>query len=816
MNELSRDLRLAFRGYRKAPALLLVIVLTLAIGIGANTAIFTLLDGVLLRPLPYPAPEQLVHATSSFPSMDFERFWISPPEYLEYREWNRSFADMGAYRTSSVSLAGDDRPQRVRSANVTASLFDTLAVAAERGRVFSAEEDVEGAASVAVLSSRLWRQSFGGDDGVIGSNVLIDGSPHTVVGVMPPGFDLDDSGVDVWLPMAFGPDVGQRRANHATFVIGRLRPEVSLDSARAELDLLLVDWRERAGGGHSPAPDNHPIALQPLHERVVGDTRPALMALLASVGFVLIIACVNVANLLLSRSDTRQREMALRTAMGASRWRLLRQLLTESVVVALIGGLLGIAFAHGALRAVLEAFPGSLPRTSELSIDGSVLLGSLLLTVFTGLAFGLLPALKLSTGKVGELLKEGGQRTGGVSGRARGALVITEVALAVALVAASVLMMRSVSALSEVDTGFEVAERSSFELFLPPATYPDAAAQIDFHRRLQQRLLEQPGIEAVGAASGLPPRRQLDANDMEFEGLEPTPDGPPLNIDYYQFADLGYLEAMGIQLVAGRAFRSTDDDQSVPAVLVNQKTAETFWPGQNPLGKRLRPFLPGGSVPWLSVVGVVEDVKQGGIEAETGTEVYFSYPQVASLFGPFLPRTMNVVVRSTLPAETFAGSLRSVVRDLDSSLPVAKLRSMETVVDESISRTRLLSVLLTSFGAVALFLAGIGLYGVLAYAVTERRREFGIRMSLGADRGNVLGLVFSRGLLWTLAGLTLGTVGTLFLTGFLQALLFGVSANDPWTFAAVAAALTLVAVIACLVPALRATRVDPIEVLRYE
>lgn len=815
MNELLTDLRLAARGFGRSPGLFVVVVLTLAIGIGANSAIFTILNGVLLRPLPYPEPEKLVHVTTSFPEMNFERFWVSPPEYREYREWNQSFVDMGAYRTARVSFDGGDRPQRVRTATVTASLFDTLAVKPARGRVFTAEEDVEGGPEVAVLSWQLWQQSFGGDDSVVGRDVTINGTPTTVVGIMPAGFDIDDSEIEVWLPIGFAPDVSSRRANHAIFVVGRLLPRATLESARSELALLVADWDDRVGGGHTPDPESHPLELQPLHERIVGDTRPALLALLASVGFVLVIACVNVANLLLSRSDTRQREMALRTAMGASRWRLIRQLLTESVAMAMIGGGLGLVLARGSLQALLRAFPGSLPRTTELGLDATVLLGSLLLTLATGLAFGLLPALRLSTGKIGGLLKEGGQRAGAISGRARGILVVTEVALAVALVSGSVLMLRSVSALSQVDTGFDAEERTSFELFLPPANYPDAQTQIAFYQRLRDRLAALPGVTSMGAASGLPPRRTLDANDMEFEDLERLPDGPPHNIDYYQFADLGYLETMGIRLIAGRGFLSTDDGQSAPVAMVNLKTAETFWPDQNPLGKRLRPR--GDGIPWLTVVGVVEDVKQGGIEEDTGTEVYFSYPQVGAMFGQqFLPRTMNVVVRNTMPTEAFALALRDTVADLDVSLPVANLRSMEAVISESISRTRLLSVLLTAFGIIALFLAGIGLYGVLSYAVTERRREIGIRMAMGADRTRVLTLVFTRGLLWTGIGLTLGTMGTLALTRFIQALLFGVRANDPLTFIAVALILSTVALAACLVPALRATRVDPIEVLRYE
>ena len=817
MSKLLNDLRQALRGMRRAPALTVVVVLTLGLGIGANAAIFSVINGVLLEPLEYPEPERLVHITSQFTSQGFDRFWIDPPEFMELREWNQSFSEVGAYRAGEASIAGNDQPLRVRSAFASAGLFVALGVEPIRGRTYNEEEDSPGGPPVTVISYDLWMTAFGGDDAVVGRDIDLNGSPTTILGVMPPGFDIDENQVQVWIPLGLGAEDMQRRGNHFLFLVARLAEDATLDSARAELDLLVADWQSRSGGGHTPSTENHPLQIFPLHEEVVGNSRPALYALLGAVGFVLLIACANIANLLLTRSEARQKEMAIRTAMGADRVRLLRQLLTESVLMASFGGAVGLLLASLGLKLLLAAHPESLPRTEEVQLSVGVLVVSLGVALLTGLVFGLVPALQLSSGKLGGLLKEGARRTSsGTAGvQIRRLLVVAEMALAVALVTGSGLMLKSVSTLLRVDTGFDATQLTSFELFLPPGSYPQGTDQMTFHQRLAERLTAIPGVEAVGISSGLPPLRDLNANDTEFEGIDRDPEGPPQNIDYYQFVTDDYLETMDIRVVDGRGFRLSDDAESGLVALINRKTANTFWPGENPLGRRLRPGG-GGGIPWISIVGIVEDVKQGGIDQETGTEVYFRYGQVAALFGPFLPRSMYTLVRSTLPAASLTAAVREQVAALDPSLPIGNLLPMQTVIESSISRPRFLALLLSIFAGLALFLAAIGIYGVLSYSVAERSREIGIRMAMGADRRSILRMILFQGMSLAIVGLAVGVAGSLLMTRFLQSLLFGVSPTDPLTYSAVVVLLALVAFVACAIPALRATRVDPLNVLRYE
>jgi predicted permease len=813
---LAADLRQTWRNACQAPGLTLAVLLTIAVGVGANGAVWSVLRAVLLAPLPYPQPERLVHVNSKFPTLGFEHFWVSPPEFLEYREWNQSFTELGAYRQTEVSVAGADRPLRARAAIASASLFETLGVRPLHGRAFAEGEDVAGAAPVAVISHGLWTEAFGASPAVVGGPIRVDGTDRTLVGVMPPGFDVDESGIDVWLPLGLGPDDRQRRGSHYLFLIARLEPEATVESARAELDRLLGDWESRTGASHTPNRENHPLALRPLHDEVVGDTRPALQALAGAVALLLLIACTNVANLLLSRSDAREREMAIRAAMGAPRRRLLRQMLTESVTLAVAGGLLGVFAAHGGLRALLRASPGSLPRTGDVELDGVVVGASLLVAIVAGVLFGLAPALKLAGGRFEILLKEGARRStiGGAGARARRLLIVAEMALAVALVVGSALMIRTVRTLLAVDTGFEASHVTAFQLFLPAAGYPEPTDQMGFYGRLVEGLRAIPGVESVGSATGLPPVRDLDANDTQFEGLAPDPQGPPHNIDFYQIVTDGYLETMGIAVLSGRGFSAADGGGAAPVALVNRRTAETFWPGLDPIGRRLRPD--GDGAPWLTIVGVVDDVKQGGIDQETGTEVYFRYEQIAAAFGPFLPRTLYTVVRSTLPEARVAQAIRDQVRALDPSLPVAGLDTMENVVRGSIARPRFLALLLSIFAGAALFLAAVGVYGVLSYSVAQRAQELGIRMALGADRRRILRLVLSQGMLLALGGVALGVVASLALSRLLESLLFGIAPTDPVTYGAVTALLAGVALAACALPAARAARVDPLTVLRSE
>ena len=813
MRALLSDLRYALRALARAPGFTIVAVLTLALGIGANSAIFSVLNGVVLRPLPYAEPDELVKVASRFPTLGFDEFWISPPEYLELGERSRTLGSLGGYRTGQVSVGADAAPLRVTSSIATHELFTTLGVPARLGRPFNADEDQPNVEPVVTLSHELWRSAFGGDPGIVGRTIQVNGQASRVTGVMPPGFDVADAGVQIWVPAALDRANRNNRGSHFLEVIGRRAPGVSMAQAEAELRTLVQRWAEQNPDTHVPTPENHPIFLMDLHERTVGSIRPAVMLLLGVVAFVLLIACANVANLLLARAESRQREVAVRAALGAGRERLLRQFLTEGMTLAAIGGAVGLALGWVGVKLLIATNPDGIPRAGEIGLDVEVVAFTLLVTVVTGLLFGLAPALNLSRrAMAGALRDSSGRTTAGASRlRIRRLLVVGEVALAVMLVVGSALMLRSFGELLRVDPGFRAERLLSFQLFLPPSGYADAISRNAFYDRLLPQLRAIPGVQGAAAMSGLPPRRDVNANDTEFEGYTPTPDGPAPNTDYWQFVTADYIGTMGIEVVSGRDFGPADAAEGMATVLVNERLVRTFYPDVDPIGRRLRP--PGNN-PWLTIVGVVRDVKQGGLEEETGTELYFLYPQVAR-FG-FAPLTMNVVVRTAGDPLAVANAVRAEVRAIDPTLPVASLASMDEVLSASLARPRFLTLLLGVFAAVALLLAAIGTYGVMSYSVAERRQEIGIRMALGAHAGSVLRMVLRQGVVTAGIGLGIGVLGALALSSFLRSMLFQVSATDATAFVVAPLTLAIVALLACWVPALRATRVDPARVLKQD
>jgi putative ABC transport system permease protein len=808
---LRQDLHFALRMLRKSPGFTAVALATLALGIGANSAIFSVVNGVLLEPLPYRQPDQLVYVYSQFPTMGFDEFWISPPEYRELQERARSFSGIGAWRTGRVNVAGAESPVRVTSAVVSVEFFTTLGVAPVLGRTFTTEEDAPNGPAVAVISHGLWQRVFGADPQLVGNRVQIDGTPTTITGVMPAGFDIEDEGVDVWVPVQIGPHP-TNRASHYLRLVGRLSPGVTIEQAGTEVRTLVAGWREAIPEGHVPTPDNHPIYMRSLQEQVTGGVRTALLLLLAAVGLVLLIAVANVGNLLLAKSEGRRREVAVRVAIGAGRWRLVRQFLTESLVLATIGGALGLVLGYAGVRLLLASSPDSLPRLGEIGLDGRVLLFTLGVSLLAGVLFGLAPLLHLSAPSMASSLKEGGRRTTAAPARQRlrRGLVVVEMALAVVLVIGAGLLIRSLGALHRVDVGFNPSGLLTFQLYLPPARYPDAPTAASFYASLLDRIEALPGVQSAAAMSGLPPLRNVNANDTEFEGLEPSNDRP-FNVDYYQTVAGDYFETMGIPVVDGRGFELSDDGGGTPVALVNETLAKRYYPDRSALGRRIRP---GGAPFWLTIVGVVKDVKQGGIAETTGTELYFNNPQVTA--AGFAQRTMNVVVRTSRSPLSLAGEVRAAVRDLDASLPLARLQSMDQNVAETIRRPRFLTLLLGVFAALALALAAVGTYGVLSYAVAERGHEIGIRMAMGAQTGDVLGMVLKSGLALAGAGLILGVVGAVGATRLMRTLLFGVSATDVTTFLMAPIVLGLVGTVACIIPAHRATRVDPAVVLRQE
>jgi len=816
MDALLADVRFALRQFSKRPLFTLVVVVTLALGIGGNAAIFTVADQVLLQPLPYGQPDRLVRIYTQFPGLGFDKFWTSAPELLELAQWNRSYEAVGAWASGSVNVSGGDRPLRVPAALANAAFFDVLGVPAERGRWFNAEEDGPNADPVVVLSHDLWQRAFGGDPDIVGKTAVVDGVTRTVVGIAPPGFDIADSGIEAWAPLALDPADPGGRGGHYLNVVARLAPGVSLVDAREGMTALLTRWEETFPDTHHPNPKSHAMVIYPLRDEVVGNARTPLLLLLGAVGFVLLIACANVANLMLARAEGRKREIAVRASLGAERGRLVRQFLTESVVLALTGAVVGLGLAWAGLKAVLAANPDAVPRAAEVGLDGRTLAFTAAVAVATGLLFGLAPALRARAGNLFASLKEGGRSTGGVSTHAlRRGLVVAEVTLATMLVLGAGLLLRSFWTLQQVNPGFQSGGALSFQIELPRTAYPESAGVRSFYDRLLAEIRALPGVETAAAMSDLPPVRELNANDTEFEGVETGPD-LPANVDYYQIVTPGAFQAMRIPIVAGRSFRDTDTAGSPPVVVINQTLAERYYPGQDPIGKRIRRGWFGDDEPWFTVVGVAADVKQDGLDKPSGTELCFLASQWDNVEQLQPPRSFYVVVRTAGDPLALAPAVRDAVRRLDPTIPLADLAPLERVVARSLQRSRFLTLLAAVFAAMALLLAAVGTYGVLAYSVEERRHEVGVRMALGATARDVLRLVVGQGMRPVVIGLALGLAGALLTGRLLKSQLYAVAPTDPLTWAAVPVVLVAVALAACLLPGRSATRVDPAVALRQE
>ena len=812
MDTLRQDLVHAVRSLWKSPGYAAVTILTLALGIGANSAIFSVINGVLLRPLPYPEPSRLLFITSQFPALGFPQFWISVPEFIEFRERNRSFEDVGGYRAGAVNLGTADQPRRVNSALVTSELMPVLGVQPLRGRLFTRADTLPGAEDVAILSSDVWQSAFGSEESVVGRVIPIDGVSTRIVGIMPPGYDIHEAKAQVWVPLTIDPASPGNRGGHFLYLVGRLKNGVSESQARSDVESMLAQWPVLNPKMHAPNQKAHRLQFDRLQNDIVGGIGTALWVLQGAVGFVLLIACANLANLLLARAESRQKEYAIRSALGAGRWRLLRQFMTEGIVLALVGGALGTALGVVGLEAMIAANPESLPRAAEITLDPGVLAFTLLISLLTGVLFGMAPLLQLRESVVNISLKEAGQRSTAGAGRARlrSGLVMLEVALAVVLVIGAGLLLRSLWNLTTADAGFKRNQLVTFGLVLPAAQYQEPQSRVDFFQRLTGQLSAISGVQSAAVMSGLPPQRLVNANDVDFEGYTSGPEGPFENVDYFQTVTQPYLATMGIPIVEGRDF-AVADVTGGPVVLVNETLAKTFFPNQSVIGRRVT-F--GRQRPFFTIVGMVRDVKQGGISSKTGTELYFLADQ-----GPKLGLGlggMNVVVRTSLPVDSLSSQIRGLVQSMDPTLPVIRLRTMDEVFGESVARPRFMAQLLGLFAALALALAAVGTYGILAYTVSQRRKEIGIHMALGATRSTVLRMVLGQGLRFTLVGLAVGIAAAFGLTRLLQTQLFNVRPSDPATIASVAVFIALVATVACLIPANRAARVDPMVVLRDE
>lgn len=818
MQTLTHDLRYGVRMLMRTPGFTLAAVVCLALGIGATTAIFSIVYAVLLRPLPYAQPDRLVRVYTEFPKFPnggLSRFWTSPPEYFDLRQDAQSWQSLEGWVNGGANLAGGNEPIRVTVSNVTGGLLENLGVSPVRGRLLTPQDDRPGAPATAVLSHGLWRRAFGADNSVVGRDVYLNGQKCTIVGIMPSGFHFPPGEVEppeLWTPLQLDPAKPGSRGSHFLYLLGRLKPGVSLGQARQEVAGLVGQSGARAKPMiHAFTPDDHPIAMYPFQDEVVGSVRMAMLTLLGAVVFVLLIACVNVANLLLARAEVRQREIAIRKALGAELFTLVRQFVTEGVLLSLGGAVLGCLLAIGGLRLIAATNAGSIPRASEIDLNWTVLLFTLATSFATGIAFGLAPLAQIVASNVQETLKAAAARTtASVSAnRFRRALVIGELALALVLLIGTGLMVRAFWKLQEVNTGIDARNVLTLQIALPQAVYPESERVVQFWMAVQQRVRTVAGVVSASFMSGLPPSRRVNANDTQFEGFVPRKGGPLQNVDYYQTAGDRYFELMGIRLIEGRYFDERDGKGAPLAVIVNQTLARMYWPGESALGHRVKPGFQGD---WRTIVGVVADVKNAGIDKPTGSELYAPYRQS----GGFGIRNAYVAVRTEGDPNASIRAIRAEIHALDGSLPIANVRTMDDVIVAAQSRPRFLAILLTMFSGVALILAALGLYGVISYSVAQRTSEFGIRMAMGAGPGDVLGMVIGQGLRMAAAGVVIRAVGALVLTRLVRGLLFGIDFFDPETFAVMAAVLGTVMLLACYVPARRATKVDPMVALRYE
>ncbi|HEX2095286.1 MAG TPA: ABC transporter permease [Longimicrobiaceae bacterium] len=805
MDTLLQDFRYALRSLLKSPGFTAVAVLALALGIGGNTAVFSIIHTLLYRPLPFPDADRLVVVWDNNVREGQEFSEVAPGHVRALRERGRSFQGVAAYDYAGFTLTGAGEPEQVEGHVVDAGFFPMLGVRPALGRGFLPGEDRPAAAPVVVLGHELWRRRFAEDPRVVGRTILLDGVATTVVGVLPADFRFPGAG-DVWTPLALSDSAWQLRGEHFLRVIGKLRPGVSVDDARAEADALSREL-ERS---HPETNRGWRMSVQPLNEGLFqGPIVPIMVVLLGAVGFVLLIACADVANLLLARAATREREVAVRLAMGAGRARLVRQLLTESLLLALLGGAAGVVLAVWGLDALGAMIPATLlryvPQMAHLGIDGAVLGYTLLLSFGTGILFGLVPALQASRPDLASTLKEGDRGSAGVRrGRLRSTLVVSEVALALVLVTATGLMVKSFLRQLSANPGFRPERSLVFWLNLPEARYREGERIVAFQDALVERLRSLPGVESVGTVDPLPLTGEGRERRFTVEGrpvLTPA-DTPWANL---RVASPGYFQAIGIPLLRGRGFTDADREGAPGVALVSQAMAEQFWPGEDPVGKRV--VVQGGRP--REVVGVVGDVADWRAGNRSPAFLYIPYTQAAS------PR-IGVVVRTRNDALTAAAAVRRAVFTLDPEQPVHALRSMDEVLSEALIAQRINAVMLSVLAGIALLLAVVGVYGVVAYSVARRTHEIGVRVALGASTGDVLRLVVGQGMRPVLLGVALGVLGALAVSRLLSAILWGVSATDPATLAGVPALLAGVAVLACWLPARRAARVDPMVALRSE
>src|SRR5215510_14774136 len=799
MESLLQDLRFGVKMLFKNPGFTLVAVVTLSLGIGVNTAIFSVVSAALLRPLPYPEPDKLVKIWE-WRIREGSKNVVAPADFLDWRARNQVFMNTAALNKISVDLSGGNEPERVRAGLVSASFFEALGVKPMLGRGFSAEEEQEGRDGVVILNHDLWQRRFGADRNIVGRRISLSGTPVEVVGVLPPSFRFPEA-VELWLPLVTSGR--QTRSNHSLDVYARLKPGLTLSQARAEMERIGEQLRQE----YPQDNENHTASVVRLREELAGAMRRPLLTLFAAVGLVLLIACANVANLQLIRAVARQKEIAVRAALGAGRWRLARQLLIESSLLAALGAMVGMLLAWWSVGTFSSLFPQAILHLTGVRLDLRVLSFTLAVSMLTGALSGLAALLHAFSVKLNDRLKVGGRSAGATRQGARSAVVVVEVALAITLLIGAGLLIRTFWKLQGMSPGFDPQNALTAEIVLPSARYPQEQRAL-FFQQLSERARALPGVQAVGVISRLPVTGGYGGTSIAIEGrAEMTRLAPQARPRIFpRTVTPDYFQAMGIPLINGRFMTSKDDSNAPLVALINQTAAQRYWPGQNPLGQRVQI---GGGNPWKEVIGIVGDVKhRGGLDQDILPEVYFAWAQRSESGGTLVVRGHDAA--SLVPA------LRNQVQQLDKDLPLCNLRLLEEVVEGSIAEQRSYALLLSLFAGIALTLAAIGIYGVMAYGVSQWTHEIGVRMALGAQARDVLTLVLIQGMKMIVAGLVIGLFAAFALTRVMKNLLYDVSATDPLTFAAVSLLLVAIALLACYIPARRATKVDPMVALRAE
>jgi putative ABC transport system permease protein len=812
MDDFLKDIRYGIRSLLKHPGFTAIAVITLALGIGANTATFSVINAVLLRPLPYHEPDRLVTIWEESPQRGMFEMPVSLANLRDWADQNHTFEQISAYTFSNLNLTGAGEAKQLLAVKSSANLFSLVGVAPLHGRVFRPEEDKAGAARVVILGHALWQNRFESDPRIVGRSLTLNNQSYTVVGVMPSSFQFPvgfgylgkvlKEPIDLYVPIAAG-SKEIRRGSYSFFAIGRLKPGVPIDRARAEMTTI-------EGRLEQQYPDSNTgigIRLLPTHEQTVKEIRPALLVLLGAVAFLLLIACVNIANLLLARAASRQKEIAIRTALGASRRRVVRLLLTESLLVSLAGGCLGLLLALWGTYALMALAPENIPRLNEVGVDARVFGFTLAVSLVTGIIFGLVPAVQASKPDLNEALKEGSRGSMGSAGgmRTRSVLVAVEVALSLVLLVGAGLMIKSFLRLQQMNLGFNPDNVLAVSLTLSNAKYPEDRQQAAFFQEALERLQTLPGIQSAGATTGLPLTLDISGSDFRIEGRSDPEAGKEMIINTRSVSPC-YFRALGIALIKGRDFSDRDKSEAPKAAIINDDLARVYFPNEDPIGKRIT-FDDRAS--WISIVGVIGDVKQLGLDSNAKPEVYFPYLQVAS-------PSMSLVVRTASNPLSLAAAVKSQLQMIDRDVPIDEAKTMQQLLTESISGRRFNMLLLTVFAVVALVLAMVGIYGVMSYTVTQRTHEIGIRVAIGAQPRDVFRMVIRQGMILAITGVAFGLVGAFGLTRLMTTMLFGVEPTDPPTFVSIAVLLTGVALLACYVPGRRATKVDPLVALRYE